>query len=84
MGVGEPPPVAKVAPPAPFPAPSGGVVFGPQEEPERYAMGEELGNGATATVCRPRKDVSSRPCGAGVPDNRMASNSPSWPLRGLT
>ncbi|CAE7215440.1 fhkE [Symbiodinium necroappetens] len=26
--------------------------FGPKEDPEKYVMGEELGSGATATVCR--------------------------------
>ena len=75
MGVGEPPPVAKAPPPAP---PSGGVVFGPLEEPERYAMGEELGNGATATVCR-RSGLAVNETSAGVPDSRMAHNSPCRP-----
>ncbi|CAJ1360202.1 unnamed protein product [Effrenium voratum] len=31
---------------------SGGTYFGPPDDPKRYTMLEELGTGATATVCR--------------------------------
>ena len=31
---------------------AGGTFFGPEEDPHRYTMKEELGTGATATVCR--------------------------------
>lgn len=57
-------PKAPAAPAAPAPAPAtssassskppdgGGNTFGPEDDPHRYTIKEELGTGATATVCR--------------------------------